>query len=136
MFVAHVGLTDFRNYETLDLDLHPGPNLVVGSNGQGKTNLVEALAYLSTLGSHRVSTDAALIRQGQDAAIVRAQLRHGERQVLIELQLNRAGANRAQVNRSVGQAAGAAAIVLERAVRPGGSGARARRAVGSAPIHG
>ncbi len=101
MFVAHVGLTDFRNYETLDLDLHPGPNLVVGSNGQGKTNLVEALAYLSTLGSHRVSTDAALIRQGQDAAIVRAQLRHGERQVLIELQLNRAGANRAQVNRSL-----------------------------------
>jgi DNA replication and repair protein RecF len=101
VFVAHVGLTDFRNYETLELELRPGPNLVVGSNGQGKTNLVEALGYLATLGSHRVSTDAALIRQGADAAIVRARLRHGERQVLVELQLNRAGANRAQVNRSV-----------------------------------
>ncbi len=100
MFVAALGLTDFRNYETLDIELHPGPNLVVGSNGQGKTNLVEALAYLSTLGSHRVSSDAALIRQGTDAAIVRARLRHGERQLLVELQLNRTGANKAQVNRS------------------------------------
>lgn len=100
MFVAHIGLTDFRNYRTLELELQPGPNLVVGSNGQGKTNLVEALGYLSTLGSHRVSTDAALIRQGADAAIVRARLRHGERQVLVELQLNRTGANRALVNRS------------------------------------
>ena len=100
MFVAALGLTDFRNYESLDIELHPGPNLFVGSNGQGKTNLVEALAYLSTLGSHRVSSDVALIRQGQDAAIVRARLRHGERQLLVELQLNRAGANKAQVNRS------------------------------------
>ena len=100
MFVAALGLTDFRNYESLDIELHPGPNLVVGSNGQGKTNLVEALAYLSTLGSHRVSSDVALIRQGRDAAIVRARLRHGERQLLVELQLNRTGANKAQVNRS------------------------------------
>ena len=100
MFVAALGLTDFRNYESLDIELHPGPNLIVGSNGQGKTNLVEALAYLSTLGSHRVSSDVALIRQGQDAAIVRARLRHGERQLLVELQLNRTGANKAQVNRS------------------------------------
>jgi DNA replication and repair protein RecF len=100
VFVAALGLTDFRNYESLDIELHPGPNLVVGSNGQGKTNLVEALAYLSTLGSHRVSSDAALIKQGRDAAIVRARLRHGERQLLVELQLNRTGANKAQVNRS------------------------------------
>lgn len=100
MFVTHLELKDYRNYETLDLELQPGPNLVVGSNGQGKTNLVEALGYLSTLSSHRVSTDAALIRQGADAAIVRTRLRHGERQVLVELQLNRTGANRALVNRS------------------------------------
>jgi DNA replication and repair protein RecF len=100
VFVAALGLTDFRNYEALDIELHPGPNLIVGSNGQGKTNLVEALAYLSTLGSHRVSSDAALIRQGQDAAIVRARLRHGDRQLLVELQLNRTGANKAQVNRA------------------------------------
>ena len=100
MIVSHLTLTDFRNYETLDVELQPGPNLFVGSNGQGKTNLVESLGYLSTLGSHRVSTDHAMIRQGQDSAIVRARLVHGEREILAEVQLNRAGANRAQINRS------------------------------------
>ena len=100
MIVRHLSLTDFRNYATLDIDLHPGPNLFVGSNGQGKTNLVEALGYLSTLGSHRVSVDHAMIRQGQDAAIIRARLAHADREILTEVQLNRSGANRAQVNRS------------------------------------
>ena len=100
MIVIHLGLTDFRNYETLDVELHRGANLFVGSNGQGKTNLVEALGYLSTLGSHRVSIDHAMIRQGQDAAIVRARLSHDDREVLAEVQINRSGANRAQVNRS------------------------------------
>lgn len=100
MFVSRLSLIDFRNYETLDLDLQPGSNLFVGSNGQGKTNLVEAIVYLSTLGSHRVAGDKALIRQGQDAAIVRARLRNGERETLLEVQINRAGVNRAQVNRS------------------------------------
>jgi DNA replication and repair protein RecF len=98
--VAHLSLTDFRNYESAELDLTPGPNLFVGSNGQGKTNLVEALGYLSTLGSHRVSTDHAMIRSGCDSAIVRARLTNGEQSVLAEVQINRAGANRAQVNRS------------------------------------
>jgi DNA replication and repair protein RecF len=100
VIVTHLGLNDFRNYETLDVDLHRGPNLFVGSNGQGKTNLVEALGYLSTLGSHRVSVDHALIRQGQDSAIIRARLAHGEREILAEVQINRGAANRAQVNRS------------------------------------
>ena len=100
MIVTHLNLTDFRNYEELDVDIHPGPNLFVGSNGQGKTNLVEALGYLSTLGSHRVSVDHALIRSGQDSAIVRARLSHDDREVLAEVQINRSGANRAQVNRS------------------------------------
>jgi len=98
--VAHLSLTDFRNYESAELDLTPGPNLFVGSNGQGKTNLVEALGYLSTLGSHRVSTDHAMIRSGCDSAIVRARLTNGERSVLAEVQINRVGANRAQINRS------------------------------------
>jgi DNA replication and repair protein RecF len=71
----------------------------VGSNGQGKTNLVEAIGYLGTLASHRVSSDQALIRSGADAAVVRARLQHADREVLLELQLNRSGANRAQVNR-------------------------------------
>jgi DNA replication and repair protein RecF len=99
VIVAHLGLTDFRNYAGVDLDLDAGSNVFVGRNGQGKTNLVEALGYLSTLGSHRVSTDHALIRTGAEAAIVRARLEHGEREVLLELQINRSGANRAQVNR-------------------------------------
>ena len=99
MIVAHLQLSDFRNYETAEVELVAGPNLFVGSNGQGKTNLVEAIGYLSTLGSHRVSSDQALIRSGRDAAIIRARLEHGERSVLVEAQLNRSSANRAQVNR-------------------------------------
>jgi DNA replication and repair protein RecF len=100
VIVTHLNLTDFRNYETVDLGLVTGANVFVGSNGQGKTNLVEALGFLSTLGSHRVSTDHAMVRAGRDAAIVRARLQNGERQVLAEVQINRVGANRAQVNRS------------------------------------
>lgn len=100
MIVSHLALTDFRNYETVEVPMVRGANLFVGSNGQGKTNLVEALGYLSTLGSHRVSTDHAMIRQGQNSAIVRARLEHEDRQVLAEVQLNRSAANRAQINRS------------------------------------
>ena len=100
MIVTHLNLTDFRNYETVDVGLVTGANVFVGSNGQGKTNLVEALGFLSTLGSHRVSTDHAMIRAGQDAAIVRARLEHSDRQILAEVQINRTGANRAQINRS------------------------------------
>ena len=101
MIVTHLSLTDFRNYRTAEVALTAGSNLFVGSNGQGKTNLVESLAYLSTLGSHRVSVDHAMIRQGTDSAIIRARLEYGERQILVEVQLNRASPNRAQVNRSV-----------------------------------
>ena len=99
MIVSHLSLTDFRNYESAEVELRSGPNLFVGSNGQGKTNLVESIGYLSTLASHRVSSDQALIRQGSELAIVRARLEHADRQLLVELQLNRSGANRAQVNR-------------------------------------
>jgi DNA replication and repair protein RecF len=98
--VARLSLTDYRNYERADVSLTPGATVFVGRNGQGKTNLVEAIGYLSTLGSHRVSGDQALIRAGADAAIVRALLTHGDRELLVELQLNRQGANRAQLNRS------------------------------------
>jgi DNA replication and repair protein RecF len=98
--VTHLNLTDFRNYESLDVALSAGSNLFVGSNGQGKTNLVEALGYLSTLGSHRVSADHAMIRAGQESAIVRARLSNGDREILAEVQLNRGSPNRAQINRS------------------------------------
>ncbi|WP_150307361.1 DNA replication/repair protein RecF [Planctomonas psychrotolerans] len=100
MLVRLLSLTDFRNYRQADVLLEPGANLFVGSNGQGKTNLVEALGYLSTLGSHRVSTDAALIRMDAPSAIIRARLEHEDRQLLVEVELNRGAANRAQVNRS------------------------------------
>jgi len=99
VIVTHLSLTDFRNYERAEVALVAGPNLFVGRNGQGKTNLVEAIGYLSTLGSHRVSSDQALIRAGRDAAVIRARLEHGERELLVEVQINRASANRAQVNR-------------------------------------
>ncbi|QEO14514.1 DNA replication/repair protein RecF [Agromyces intestinalis] len=100
MHVVRLSLTDYRNYARAELDLEPGATVLVGRNGQGKTNLVESIGYLATLGSHRVSGDQPLIRAGADAAIVRALLAHGDREVLVELQLNRQGPNRAQVNRS------------------------------------
>lgn len=99
MQVTQLALSDFRNYESVDVELVPGPNLFVGRNGQGKTNLVESLGYLSTLGSHRVSSDQALIRAGRDSAVVRARLRNGERDLLAEVQINRSSPNRAQINR-------------------------------------
>lgn len=100
MIVEHLNLVDFRNYATADLTLHPGPNVLVGRNGQGKTNLAEAIVFLATLGSHRVSADAPMVRDGQDFAIIRARLAHGRRQVLVEVQLNRQGSNRARINGS------------------------------------
>jgi len=99
VIVTYLTLSDFRNYHTAELALRPGPNLFVGSNGQGKTNLVEAIGYLSALGSHRVSDDRALVRAGADSAVIRARIEHAERSVLAEVQINRVGANRAQINR-------------------------------------
>ena len=99
MRVTHLSLTDFRNYRTAEVPFAVGANLFVGRNGQGKTNLVESLGYLSTLGSHRVSSDQAMIRKDADAGIVRARIQHDGRELLIEVQLNRGSANRAQVNR-------------------------------------
>lgn len=99
MRVTHLSLTDFRNYRTADVPFAAGANLFVGRNGQGKTNLVESLGYLSTLGSHRVSSDQAMIRKDAESAIVRARIEHEGRELLVEVQLNRSSPNRAQVNR-------------------------------------
>jgi len=100
VIVEHLNLVDFRNYATADLALHPGPNVLVGSNGQGKTNLAEAIVFLATLGSHRVSSDAPMVRDGKEFAVIRARLLHGERRVLVEVQLNRQGSNKARINGS------------------------------------
>ncbi|HET8927762.1 MAG TPA: DNA replication/repair protein RecF [Microbacterium sp.] len=97
MIVERLGLVDFRNYAEVDLELHAGPNVLIGRNGQGKTNLAEAIAFLATLGSHRVATDAPLVREGKDAAFIRARLAHGERRITLEAQINRQGSNRTRI---------------------------------------
>jgi len=100
VYVSQLSLTDFRSFTQLDLDLLPGPSAFVGPNGQGKTNLVEAIAYAATLASHRVASDAALVRAGAPRGVVRVRAVRGERESLVELEINPGRANRAQVNRS------------------------------------
>lgn len=99
MIVSRLELTDFRNYTNAAFEFHPGTTAVVGLNGQGKTNLAEALAYLASLDSFRGAPVEALIRVGSDTAIVRATVKHPDgRDVLVELEINRHGRNRVQVN--------------------------------------
>lgn len=100
MFVRRLELTDFRSYQHTDLDLEPGPNVLVGPNGYGKTNLIEALGYVATLGSHRVATDAPLVRAGADRAIIRCAIVHDERELLVELEIVPGKANRARLGRA------------------------------------
>lgn len=97
MHVSHLRLANFRNYEAADLALSPGIHVFAGGNGQGKTNLVEAIAYLSSLRSHRVSQDAPLVRVGQDAAVLHAELRSGARTLRIGVEVTKQGSNMAQV---------------------------------------
>ncbi|WP_084617978.1 DNA replication/repair protein RecF [Jonesia quinghaiensis] len=99
MYVSHLSLLDYRSYEHVDLELSPGVNILVGRNGQGKTNLVEAIGYLATLGSHRVSHDQALVRVGAQRAIIKSRVVRGERAQVVELEVNIGKANRARVNR-------------------------------------
>ncbi len=77
MFVDHLQLADFRSYAAVDVALAAGVSVFVGANGQGKTNLVEAVEYLSTLSSHRVATELPLVRAGAERAIVRARVQAG-----------------------------------------------------------
>ncbi|MCA1712505.1 MAG: DNA replication/repair protein RecF [Actinobacteria bacterium] len=100
MHVSALQLADFRSWAALDLELLPGPTALVGANGQGKTNIVEAIGYVATLGSHRVSVDAPLVRAGAARAVVRARVERDDRQTLVELELNPGSANRARINRS------------------------------------
>jgi DNA replication and repair protein RecF len=100
LHVTHLSLADFRSYARAEVPLGPGVSSFIGPNGEGKTNLVEAVGYLATLASHRVSSDAPLVRQGADRAVVRAAVVEGERQQLVELELNPGRANRARLNRS------------------------------------
>ena len=101
MFIKHLSLASFRNYKNAEIALQPGVNLLVGPNGQGKTNLVEAIRYLSTLSSHRVAGYLPLIKQDEPQAAVRAMASHDDRDILVELELNRDSANKARVNKSL-----------------------------------
>jgi DNA replication and repair protein RecF len=100
VYVAHLSLTDFRSYPSLELGLEPGVTAFVGPNGQGKTNLVEALGYVATQSSHRVASDAPLVRSGATRAIVRCAVHRDDRRALVELEINPGRANRARLNRS------------------------------------
>jgi DNA replication and repair protein RecF len=97
--VSHLSLTDFRSWPELELALDPGTTALVGANGQGKTNLVEALGYVATLGSHRVANDQPLVRAGCARAVVRARVERDGRSTLVELEINPGRANRARINR-------------------------------------
>ena len=100
MIVSRLELVDFRNYGEASFEFHPGITAVVGLNGQGKTNLAEALAYLATLDSFRGAPTDALVRVGADTAVVRATVLHPDgREVLVELEVSRQGRTRVQVNR-------------------------------------
>ncbi|MGQ0629915.1 MAG: DNA replication/repair protein RecF [Sporichthyaceae bacterium] len=100
MHVESLGLADFRSYAQVEVDLVAGPCAFVGPNGQGKTNLVEAVGYLATLSSHRVATDAPLVRAGAERAVVRAGLVRADRRALLEVEITSGKANRARINSS------------------------------------
>ncbi|MBO0786310.1 MAG: DNA replication/repair protein RecF [Actinobacteria bacterium] len=99
MYLTRLALTDFRSYQAADLVLEPGASTLLGGNGQGKTNLVEAAGYVATLASHRVATDSPLVRHGAQRAIVRAAVTAADRDSLVELEINPGRANRARLNR-------------------------------------
>ncbi|MQA93124.1 MAG: DNA replication/repair protein RecF [Streptosporangiales bacterium] len=100
MHVAQLALDDFRSYATVAVTLEPGVTVLIGRNGQGKTNLVEAVGYVATLGSHRVATDAPLVRHGADRAVVRVAVVKGDRRATVEIEINPGKANRARLNRA------------------------------------
>ena len=100
MHVSHLTLHDYRSYDALEVPLQAGVTAFLGPNGQGKTNIVEAVDYLSRLSSHRVSSDAPLVKQGAEQAVIRAAVVKDGREALIEVEINPGRSNRARVNRA------------------------------------
>lgn len=100
MYIDYLSLTGFRSYAQLDLELKPGVTVFVGPNGTGKTNIVEAIGYLASLSSHRVSSDAPLVSFDAAQALVRARLVRGSQRTSVELELNPGRSNRARINRA------------------------------------
>ncbi|HEY0717877.1 MAG TPA: DNA replication/repair protein RecF [Streptosporangiaceae bacterium] len=100
MHLTRLALIDFRSYTSADLTLTPGVTTLSGPNGEGKTNLAEAIGYVATLGSHRVATDTPLVRQGAERAIIRAAVTSFRGNALIEIEVNPGRANRVRLNRA------------------------------------
>jgi DNA replication and repair protein RecF len=100
VYLTRLALTDFRSYPELSIDLEPGVTTFSGPNGEGKTNLVEAVGYLATLGSHRVATDAPMIRSGAERAVLRAAVTGAQGRALVEIEVNPGRANRVRLNRA------------------------------------
>lgn len=100
MYLRHLSVADFRSWRSADLSLDPGPVVLIGPNGQGKTNLLEAVGYLATLSSHRVATDAPLVRAGAARAVIGAAVVSAGRELLVEIELTPGRANKARMNRS------------------------------------
>jgi DNA replication and repair protein RecF len=98
VYVRHLSVSDFRSWHSAEVAFDPGPSVLVGANGQGKTNLVEALGYLATLSSHRVPTDAPLVRSGAERSVVRAAIVADGRELRVELEITPGRANRAKLN--------------------------------------
>lgn len=100
MFVKHLTLSHFRNHKNTEIEFETGVNLLVGPNGQGKTNVVEAIEYVSTLSSHRVAGYQPLIHKDSTGAIIRLKVSHETRDVIVDLQLNRDNPNQLRINQS------------------------------------
>jgi DNA replication and repair protein RecF len=100
LHLSQLSLVDFRSYAGLDLEFEPGVCVLLGPNGHGKTNIVEAVGYLATHGSHRVAQDAPLVRIGAERAVIRGAVHSEDRSVLLELEINPGRSNRARVNRN------------------------------------
>jgi len=100
VLITNLNLTNYRSYTTLDLTLDPGVSIFVGKNGEGKTNIAEAVLYLTFLSSHRASGNTPLIKLGNQSAYIRAKVKYPEREILVELEINADKANRAKVNQN------------------------------------
>ncbi len=100
MLITNLNLNNYRSYTTLDLSLDPGVSIFVGKNGEGKTNIAEAVLYLTFLSSHRASGNTPLIKLGNQSAYIRAKVEYPEREILVELEINGDKANRAKVNQN------------------------------------
>ncbi len=100
MHLTRLALTDFRSYTDVDVPLEAGVTIFGGPNGEGKTNLVEAVGYVATLTSHRAAQDAPLIRKGAEQAIIRAAISTAVNDALVEIELNAGRANRVRLNRT------------------------------------